>query len=98
MPPTLQTIKKKVAPALQRYDVAYAGIFGSVARGESDASSDVDMLVRFTKPKGLLELIRLERALTEAIGRDVDLVTEGSLSPYLRDRILRDLIVIYGAR
>jgi hypothetical protein len=71
------------------------GVFGSVARGEATAQSDVDLLVKFSKGKSLLAVVSLERQMSEALGRRVDLLTEGDLSPYLRSRILRDVRVIY---
>lgn len=89
---------EQLNPKLAQNDVAYAGVFGSVARGEETPGSDVDILIKFEKPKSLLDIVRLERELSETIGRDVDLVTEASLSPYIRDAVLRDLRVFYGAR
>ncbi|MDY7040081.1 MAG: nucleotidyltransferase domain-containing protein [Chloroflexota bacterium] len=56
--------------------------------------SDVDLLVRFSKRKSLLALVRLERELSTALGRKVDLLTEAAISPYLRDRIKREVKVI----
>jgi hypothetical protein len=74
------------------------GIFGSVARGEATDQSDIDLLVHFSKPKSLLALVALERQLTAALGRKVDLLTEAALSPYLREQVMRELRVIYEAR
>jgi len=48
-----------------------------VARGEETEESDVDLLVRFARPKSLLDLVRIEREFSEALGRKVDLLTEG---------------------
>jgi len=73
------------------------GVFGSMARGEAEAQSDIDLLVRFSKRKSLLEMVKLEREVSAALGRKVDLLTEGAISPYLRDRVKRELRVIYGA-
>jgi len=56
------------------------------------------MLVRFSKRKSLLAMVRLERELSEALGRKVDLLTEASVSPYMRERILKEMKVIYGSR
>ncbi len=72
-------------------------IFGSMARGDAGPESDVDLLVRFGEPISLLALVRLERELSEALGRDVDLLTEAAVSPYLRDRIEREQRVLYDA-
>ena len=65
-------------------DVSMIGIFGSMARGEAKKKSDIDLIVRFSKRKSLLGMVRLERELTEALGRKVDLLTEPAISPYMR--------------
>ena len=79
-------------------DVAKLGVFGSTARGEADDDSDVDLLVEFSKRKSLLALVSLERKMSAALGRKVDLLTEAAISPYLREGIKRDLRIIYEAR
>jgi predicted nucleotidyltransferase len=81
----------------RKNDVAMLGVFGSVARGEATDQSDVDLLVRFSKRKSLLSLVALERQMSTALGRKVDLLTEAAISPYLRERIKRELQVIYEA-
>jgi hypothetical protein len=50
-----------------------------------------------SKPKSLIGVIALEQQLTAALGRKVDLLTEDALSPYLRESMLRDLLVVYEA-
>jgi len=75
--------------------ISYLGVFGSYARGDFNAESDVDVLVRFTKGKSLLDLVRIERELAERVGRPIDLVTEDSVSPYLKDRIVAQVKGIY---
>jgi predicted nucleotidyltransferase len=79
-------------------DVSMIGIFGSMARGESKKKSDIDLIVRFAKRKSLLGMVRLERELTEALGRKVDLLTEAAISPYMRERVLKEMQVVYGSR
>ena len=73
------------------------GIFGSMARGEATDKSDIDLLVKFSKRKSLLALVKLERELSTILGRKVDLLTEAAISPYLREQIMHDLQVIYEA-
>ena len=85
-------------PILKRNDVEFAGIFGSYARGEAREESDVDVLIKFAKPKSLLKIVRLERELSEAAHKKVDLVTENALSPYLKEAVLREVKVFYGKR
>ncbi len=74
------------------------GLFGSLARGEARKKSDIDLIVRFSKRKRLLAVVKLERELSEALGRKVDLLTEAVLRPYLRERILKERRVVYERR
>lgn len=69
-----------------------------MARGEAKKDSDIDLIVRFSRRKGLLALVRLERELSEVLGRKVDLLTKAAISPYMRERVLRELRVVYGSR
>jgi len=93
-----QEMTNKIEPVLKKHDVSFAGVFGSRARGEERADSDVDLLVRFNKQKGLFELAGLERDLSESLNLKVDLVTEGCLSPLLKSEVMKDLQPIYGQR
>jgi predicted nucleotidyltransferase len=86
-----------IAEICRQNDVASLGLFGSMVSGEATEKSDVDLLVQFSKRKSLLAMLKLERQLSVALGRKVDLVTEAALSPYLRERIKSDLQVIYAA-
>ena len=88
----------KLVEICRQNDVAMVGVFGSMARGEADDQSDIDLLVRFSKRKSLLSVVSLERQLSTAVGRRVDLLTEAAISPYLLEPILRDLQVIYETR
>ncbi len=79
-------------PALREFKVASISIFGSVARGEAQDGSDVDVLVEFSEPVGLFHFVRLKRFLEERLGVRVDLVTPGALKAQLRERILSEAI------
>ena len=87
----------KIISICRQNDVSMIGIFGSTAMGDATESSDIDLLIKLSKPKSLLSLVRLERNLSEAIGKKVDLLTEGAISPYLKERIFKELKVIYEA-
>ncbi|PJB54109.1 MAG: hypothetical protein CO099_03480, partial [Bdellovibrio sp. CG_4_9_14_3_um_filter_39_7] len=71
-------------------------IFGSYARGEERPESDIDVIVEFSERKSLLELVKIERELSETLGIKVDLLTEKSISPYLIDIVRQQMEVIYG--
>lgn len=75
-------------------------VFGSYARGEETAKSDIDLLVAL-KPShlrpvlGLFDFIRLEQELKKELGREVDLVTEEGLNSRRKPFIKRDRVVLY---
>ena len=91
----VQINKLLLAELCRKHDVRVLKLFGSAARGEDTPASDIDLLVEFEGRKSLFDLIGLELELTEFLGRRVDLLTEPSISPYLRDRILASASVIY---
>jgi len=64
-------------------------VFGSYASGTASSKSDFDLLVDLDPDRDLLDLIEFKLDLEELLDCKVDVVTEGALSPYLRDRILR---------
>ena len=74
------------------FGVSAIFVFGSAARNEVREQSDVDLLVDFERPVGLLEFLQLRRVLSDLVGRPVDLVTRAALKPQLRDRILAEAI------
>jgi hypothetical protein len=82
----------------QRHGVASLRLFGSAARGEDRPDSDLDLLVRFTETKSLIEIVRIEREFEEYFGRPVDLVTEGALSPYIKAEVLAQASPRYASR
>ena len=86
---------KSIEPIFRENHVAYAGVFGSRARGDYRPDSDIDILVRFQKPAGYFTLVDVQDKLSRILKQRVDLVTVGALSPYLKDRILSEVQTIY---
>ena len=95
---TIEQVKEKANPVLRKYFVEYAGIFGSVARGQAHVDSDVDILVRFGKTPSLVQLIRMENELKELLKTKVDVVVQGSEKSLIKPAIEKDLILLYGQR
>ncbi len=91
-----EEIFEKIAQALKIQGAGKVAVFGSYVRGEAKPGSDIDILVEFSPRKSLLELVRIERELSEVLGIKVDLLTEKSISPYLIDTIKQHMQVIYG--
>ena len=93
-----QTMQKAIADYFKTQPVLKAWLFGSFARGEQKPSSDVDILFvpdRSGKPFTLLTMGGMYMDLKELLGREVDLVEEGSLRPYAAESANRDKILIY---
>jgi uncharacterized protein len=67
-------------------------VFGSRARGDAGAASDLDLLVGLEPGRSLLDVVAIKQDLEDLLGYPVDVVTEGGLSPYLRDRILAEAL------
>lgn len=74
-----------------QYGVTNIRVFGSVVRGDARPDSDVDILVNLTKPLGF-QFFEFEDRLKTMMHCDIDLVTERSLHPYLKDRILGEAV------
>ncbi|HMN61726.1 MAG TPA: nucleotidyltransferase family protein [Anaerolinea sp.] len=76
----------------EHYHIASLTLFGSVARDEGRADSDIDILVEFIQPVGLFLFIELKQRLEEILGCKVDLGTPRSLKPSIKDQVLREAI------
>ena len=76
------------------YHVKQIGIFGSYVSGNANENSDVDILVEFSKPIGLIEYIKLEEYLEEKIGLKVDLVLKDGIKPGLREIIIEQVVYV----
>jgi uncharacterized protein len=78
---------------LRSMGIKSLALFGSVARDETTDTSDVDLLVEFDRPTGLLKLIDTKHRLEEALEvESIDLLTPEGLHPALKDRILAEAV------
>jgi uncharacterized protein len=79
---------------LRRLGVSHAAVFGSVARGEARADSDIDVLVDLDRdrPLGIFEYARLKLYIGELLNGAGDVVNRRTLKPLLRDSILHDAV------
>ena len=93
-----ETLSQQVVPILKPY-MRRISVFGSYVRGEETPESDVDILVQLRpadqRPRLGLKFFGLQDELTKLIGREVDLVTEEGLSPYIRPYIEKEKVVLY---
>ena len=91
----LTGILRREMPELRdRYKVKSLGLFGSYVRGEQRRKSDLDILVEFHEPPGLLKFLELENRLSDLLGIKVDLVMKSALKPDIGRRILSEVMPI----
>jgi predicted nucleotidyltransferase len=82
--------REQIVAILRQFGIAQAALFGSFARGDAHATSDVDLLIEPPPGTTLLDLARLENRLTDALARPVQIVTLEELHPGMRERIQRE--------
>jgi predicted nucleotidyltransferase len=89
----------KLAELCRRYRVRELSLFGSAARGEMKAESDIDLLVEFLPNANvdLVEYAGLMLDLTKLLGRKVDLVSKNGLKPLIRASVLEEARLLYAA-
>ena len=75
-----------------QYGARNIRLFGSFAEGTATESSDVDLLLEMEAGRSLLDLVAIKQELEDLLGRQVHVVTEPALSPYLRDDVLKEAI------
>lgn len=79
---------------VEKYGVTEIGIFGSYLREEQKETSDIDILVEFKKPVGMLTFINLKNYLSDLFETNVDLVTKKALKPRIGQRILNEVVYV----
>ncbi|MBW4484508.1 MAG: nucleotidyltransferase family protein [Tildeniella torsiva UHER 1998/13D] len=86
----LQTQRDRILTIAERYGAYNVRVFGSVARGESRQTSDVDFLVEMQPGHSLLDRIALKQDLEDLLECRVDVATLKTLHECIKDRILQD--------
>ena len=75
-----------------QHGAANVRVFGSMAREDATPGSDVDFLVDMEADRSLPDLVGLWQDLEDLLGQSVDVISEGGMSPYLRDKILAEAV------
>ena len=86
--------RQEVLRIADKYGARNVRVFGSVARGEADALSDVDFLVELDPGRSLLDLGGLQFELEALLGCPVDVVTERGLKERIREQVLREAVPV----
>jgi hypothetical protein len=76
----------------ERFGVRNIRVFGSFARGDSRADSDIDLVVEYVPGHGGFAFVEFCEKVEDLLGRKVDVVTEKSLHPIIRDRVLAEAL------
>ncbi len=88
----LRRRRKVIIEAAENRRAHNVRVFGSVARGDDTATSDIDLLVDLDEGVGLLDLTGLQRELSELLGVSVDVVPADTLKPRIRSRVLAEAV------
>lgn len=91
---TVAEVREIALPILKQHGITKAGLFGSCARGDMVAGSDIDILVEIREDVSLLDFIRIKQQVAEALGQEVDLVEYDTIKPQLMDKILNEQVSI----
>lgn len=90
----LSTLKALKPVITTRYKAKEIGLFGSFARGEQNANSDIDLLVEFEEGADLFDLVGLANYLEEELQQKVDVVPKRALREELRESVLREVVAV----
>ena len=87
--------KKKIISILVKHGIKRILVFGSYARNEATLKSDLDLIVEFPEGTSLLDHVGIEIELSEVLNIKIDLLSREGISPYIKDQVLKEAIVIY---
>ena len=94
LPEIIQTIKELKLEIRRRYKAEVRGVFGSYAKAQEGAQSDLDVLVEFDEGANLLDLVGLSMFLEEKLNLTVDVVPESAIRDEIRDSVQREKIAV----
>lgn len=91
-----QLLNLEIATLKSKYHITYMGIFGSYARNEQKATSDIDILVDFDPEfyPGYLDFLTLQGYLSDILNAEVDLITKNSLRKRIGKQILAEAVAL----
>ena len=91
----LAKLREHYPELADHYGIESLFLFGSVARDQARADSDVDLMVEFQQPIGLFKFFELQQRLESLLDCKVDLGTKRSLNPHMRDQTISEAIRVY---
>jgi predicted nucleotidyltransferase len=88
---------KTIVDYLRKHKVIEVGLFGSFARNEMTESSDIDILVEYSRGTTILDIVKMKQELNVLVGRKIDLVSKHAVRKQIMEHILPDLQTVYHA-
>ena len=88
--PLVRRFRREILDLAARHGARNVRVFGSTARGVDQPDSDIDFLIDVEPGRTLLDVIAFEQDLHDLLGRKIEVLTDGGLSPYLQQRILAE--------
>jgi len=86
--------RERILQIAEQYGAQKVRVFGSVARGQDDADSDIDFLVDMEPGRSLFDLGGLLMDLEKLLNSKVDIVTERGLKERIRDRVVNEAVLL----
>ena len=78
----------------ERYHVRRIGIFGSYSRNHQTEQSDLDLVVEFDRPIGMMAFVHLKNLISDRLNIRVDLVTPDGLHPLIRNQVMHEVVYV----
>lgn len=91
---SISEISQKTMPVLHKYGILSASLVGSVARGQHNSKSDIDIVIDVIQPISLLTFARIKLELEELLHAKVDLIERSAIKPRIRKYLLEDEIIL----
>ena len=93
-PSVFREHRDEILRLAQHHGACRIRVFGSVARGEAREDSDLDLLVDLERGRSLFDLIGLKQELEDLLGCRVEVLTEASVSPYVREAVMQEAVAL----
>ena len=90
----LLPLREEILRITTKYGAYNVRVFGSVARGEAKEDSDVDFLLELEAQRSLFDYIALMQDLAELLGRQVDIAQPGDLHELIREKVLKEAVIL----
>jgi predicted nucleotidyltransferase len=94
MHPTIRDHRDDILRLAREHGAKNLRLFGSAARGDERADSDLDFLVEMEKGRSLVDHVALKQDLEDLLDCEVDVVTEGALHSQIREQVLREAVSV----